>query len=157
MCVCLGNRKPSTGNEHEQCFICSVSCRAFFHYIQLCFSFFFHYFVGHLFTNEQYLWPLFERERIAGGQNICLFPCGGARLPSQKKHGNDLFILFIILWFYFGFMRLAYQQSIMNHKLCPAGNQKWVCSINNSNLPAIMGCRMSLSRDMFSMVAESVN
>jgi len=66
-------------------------------------------------------------------------------------------IVYIILWFYFGFMRPAYQASIMNYKPSMDGNQKWFCWMNNPNLPTIMGSQIRLSNDMFLMAAESVN
>lgn len=84
MCVCLGNRKPSTGNEHEQCFICSVSCRAFFHYIQLCFSFFFTISLA-IYLQMNNIYGLFLKERELRGSEYLFVPLRWGQTSVTEK------------------------------------------------------------------------
>lgn len=78
---------------------------------------FLYFYAGHLFTNEQYLWPLFERV----GRRSSVF----ISVPMRGGQTSVAAIFsYICLWFYFGFMRLEYQQSIMIYKLCTDDNQK---------------------------------
>lgn len=96
--VCLGNRKPSTGNEHEQCFICPASCWAFHN---ICFLF------SSLFI--LFRWPFIYKWTIfmasfwkSWSPELGVHFCSnvGARLPSQRSFRTFVcgFILVLCVW-----------------------------------------------------------